>query len=317
MNNVWLGFADAKPSEAIQKHSLPGLAVAVVFILNQVEAVLPVPVKQYKDYKPGQKEKRALELAKWLIMQKQRGLFLTGFFHAHTQVAAATLGLNLIEELPRTYVQPHYNTYRLFFGDECIDFAQAIALMYYFLTINFGTLRAGMCLKPEDRNLHLLLDRFPGEGTKSAIQGQPIPLSQGAKFIQFIRRYSSTGLGIEVENSRANIRVEFANLDWWIEKDGDLPKEGKSHPHFVLPDWMAAAAIAHEFHNDFVATFKNLKHGNAAADGLEEVYNAFKSHDLWSLDENVLSLLRPQEKLWHVPDNAREFIMARAECSFA
>jgi hypothetical protein len=74
MNKMWLGFADAKPSEAIQKHSLPGLAVAVVFILNQVEAVLPVPVKQYKDYKPGQKDKRARELAEWLIMQKQRGL---------------------------------------------------------------------------------------------------------------------------------------------------------------------------------------------------------------------------------------------------
>ncbi len=94
---------------------------------------------------------------------------------AHTQVAAATIGLELIEELPNTSVERHYDTYRLYFDDEYIDFAQAVALEYYFFTISFGILRAGTRIPPKHRKLFLAMDRFPGAETNDAEPGEPIP----------------------------------------------------------------------------------------------------------------------------------------------
>jgi hypothetical protein len=46
----WCGYADAKPSETIKRHDLPGLAVAVVFPYKPGEEMLRLPIKQYKDY---------------------------------------------------------------------------------------------------------------------------------------------------------------------------------------------------------------------------------------------------------------------------
>jgi len=138
----WQGFADAKPSESIQQHELPGLVVSVVFPHRPGIDLLNCPVKQYKDYDSTRKAARASELASWLATQKQNGLVLSGFFLVYTQFAAATFGLDFIEELPDTHVEPHYDTYRLFFGDDYIDFAQAIALGYYYFAINLGVLFA-------------------------------------------------------------------------------------------------------------------------------------------------------------------------------
>jgi hypothetical protein len=98
----WYGYADAKASESIQEHDLPGLAVAVAFPHKPGEEVLQPPIKQYKGHTRRKKAGRARKLAEWLIAQKELGLVLTGFVHAHTQDAAATLGLELIEELPST-----------------------------------------------------------------------------------------------------------------------------------------------------------------------------------------------------------------------
>ena len=95
----------------------------------------------------------------------------------------------------------------------------------------------------------------------------------------------------------------------------DTWKEGKSHPHFVLPDWLVAAAIAHDFYGDFVANFAKERIGVEAADALKELYNVFKTFDFWSMEGNVLSHIRAAEKLWNVPEDAREFILARAESS--
>lgn len=311
----WYGYADAKPSESIQKHDLPGLAVAVAFPHKPGEEVLQPPIKQYKDYKPRQKAGRARQLAEWLITQKELGLVLTGFVHAHTQIAAATLGLELIEELPSTRVERHYDTYRLSFDDEYVDFAQAVALEYYFFTISFGILRAATRIQPEHRKLFVAMDRFPGADTNDAEPGEPIPPTQGAKFIEFVQTRSKTGMGLVENNRSIDLESNLGSLDWWKWKDEDTWNKGKSHPHFVLPDWFAAAAIAREFYDDFVATFDNERIGIEAADALEELYNVFKTFDFWSMDGNVLSHIKAAEKLWNVPDDAREFILARAESS--
>jgi hypothetical protein len=309
----WHGYADAKPSESIQKHDLPGLAVAVAFPHKPGEQVLQFPIKQYKDYKRKQKADRARQLAEWLIAQKKLGLVLTGFMHAHTQVAAATLGLELIEELPNTRVERHHDTYRLFFSDEYVDFAQAVALQYYFFTISFGILRAATRIPSEHRKLFVAMDRFPGADTNDAEPGEPIPPTQGAKFIEFVRTRSKTGMGLLEENRSINLESNLGSLDWWQWKGEDTWNKGKSHPHFVLPDWLAAAAIAHEFHDDFVETFDNERNGVEAAEALKELYDVFKTFDFWSMDSSVLTHIRAAEKRWNVPDDARDFILARAE----
>jgi len=44
-----MGFADATPSEGIQKHYLPRAAVGVIFPILNGSNALNIPVKQYKD----------------------------------------------------------------------------------------------------------------------------------------------------------------------------------------------------------------------------------------------------------------------------
>lgn len=311
----WHGYADAKPSESIQKHELPGLAVAVAFPHKPGEEVLELPIKQYKDYNSRQKADRARQLSEWLTSQKRLGLILTGFVHAHTQLAAATLGLELIEELPGTRVECHHDTFRLFFEDEYIDFAQAVALEYYFFTISFGILRAATRIPPEHRKLFVAMDRFPGADTNDTEPGESIPPTQGAKFVEYIQTRSKTGMGLLERNKSINLEGNLGSLDWWKWRNSDTWNKGKNHPHFVLPDWLAAAAIAREFRDDFIASFANQRIGHEAADALEELYDVFKTFDFWSMEGNVLSHIRADEKLWNVPDDAREFILTRAERS--
>ena len=314
-NTGWHGYADAKPSESIQKHELPGLAVAVIFPFKPGEEVLELPIKQYKDYKPKQKAKRARQLAEWLTKQKGLGLELAGFVHAHRQLDAAKLGLELIEELPDTHVKRYHNAYRLLFEEEHIDFAHAVALEYYFFTISFGILRAGTRIPPQQRKLLVAMDRFPGADTNNARPGEPLPLTQGAKFIEFVRTRSKTATGIAEENRSISLQSNLSTLDWWKRQSSHGWKSGKSHPHFVLPDWLVAAAIAHEFRDDFVACGPTERIGNETADALQELYAVYKTFNLWSMETSVLSHIRAEEKLWNVPDDAREFILARAERS--
>ena len=274
--------------------------------------MLEVPVRQYKEYSLWQKADRARRLAEWLAAQKERGLTLTGFVHAHTQCAAAQLGLELIEELPNTRVEPHYDTYRLFFDNEHIDFAQAVALQYYLFTVYFGVLRAALRMPPQHRKLYIAMDRFPGAGTGDAEPGELIPQTQGAKFVEYSRTRSKTGMEILEKNNSENIESTFGSIDWWKRRENDPWNEGKSHPHFVLPDWLAAAAIIRNFREDFVAANPS---GNVIADALEELHDVFKTFEFWSMDANVLPHIRANEKLWEVPDDAREFILARAGCA--
>jgi hypothetical protein len=270
----WHGYADAKPSESIQKHELPGIAVAVVFPYSRGAQVLFPPVKQFKDCKPRVKGARAKELADWLQEQRIRGLTLRGIFHAHHRSSAAALGLDLIQELPDSHVEKHHDTYKLFFGREHIDFAQAVALEYHFFTISFSILRAGMSLSASHRKLFLAMDRFPGKDTESTPPGTPFPPTQGTKLIEYIRRCSATGIGIEKEHASANLHVNLGTIDWWKEGGTKVWKKGKTHPNFTIADWLAAAAIAHEFPGELVDTFKKEKEGQNALDGLSELYTS-------------------------------------------
>jgi hypothetical protein len=309
----WHGYADAKPSESIQKHELPGIAVAVVFPYLHGDQVLYPPVKQFKDYKPRVKGSRAREFADWLQKQKSCGFTLRGFFHAHHRNAAAALGLDLIQELPDTHVEKHHDKYRLFFGKEYIDFAQAVALEYYFFTISFGILRAGMSLPASHRKLFLAMDRFPGRDTEGAPPGTPLPPTQGAKLLEFIRRYSETGIGIEKKNASANLQVKLGTIDGWKRNGVQAWEKGKTHPSFTIADWLAAAAIAHAFPGELANSFEKEKEGQNALDGLRELYAAFKSFDLWSMEANVLPYIRAETKIWEVPQEARDFILERAK----
>ncbi len=304
-----LGFADAKPSESIHKDELPGLAVAVLFPYMKDIEILNIPVKQYKDYKRSQKGSQARKLSEWLNKKKEAGLTLTGCSHAHTLEASAKLGLDLIQELPKTKVEEHYERYRLYFDNEYIDFSQAIALEYYFFTMHFGVLRAALKLPKTHNKLTVLMDRFPDSNVGEVTPGEPILPTQGVKFLNFIHRNSATAIGIEEENKKLNVTTSFGTLDWWKRNEADKYSKGKTHPHFILTDWLVAATIANTFRDDFIATFKREKEGVIAADGLEELYNTFKTFDIWSFDENVLPHLIASNAEWTVPEDAKEFIL--------
>lgn len=313
-NTAWNGYADAKPSESIFDLELPGLAVAVVFPHKPDQFLLEPPVKQYKDCKgPRRKARSARDLAQWLSNQEKEGLVLVGFAHSHTQLSAAKLGMDLIEELPDTRVEPHYGSYRLYFGNEHLDFAQAIALEYYYLTINFGVLMAGKRLSSEHRKLFLAMDRFPGADTGDTDPGEPIPPTQGEKFIDYVITRSTTGIGIEKNNLSMDLVSRFGTINSWKRKHEKTFRKGKTHPHFLLPDWLAAAAIAHNHPVEFAATFKNKKDGAAALDALRDLFSTFKKFNIFSLDQNVLEHLRGESKVWAIPDEIRKTMLSRAD----
>ena len=309
---VWQGYADAKPSESIQTHELPGLAVAVIFPHHPVSDLLGIPIKQYKDYGPRHKGKRAAELSAWLKEQKDSGLVLSGFVHSHTQLDAAAFGLDLLEELQDTRVEKHYDGYRLHFGSEHIDLSQAVALEYYVFTARLGILRAGAKLAGTTRKLSLAMDRFPGSSPGPNVPGGLQQATQGHKFVEFIRHYSDTAIHIEKENRSIGLSSEFVTLDWWRHKKETAWREGKSHPHFVLTDWLVAAAIANAFPNEFLATFVKPRDGDDAHKALVELFQTFKSFDLWSMDSSALAHVRAGKKVWTVNEEARNFVLARA-----
>jgi hypothetical protein len=314
-NIEWRGYADAKPSESIQKDDLPGLAVCLIFPYMANVDVLELPVKQYKDYETKRKGKRARRLADWLDDQKSNGLVLSGFNIAETQHEAARIGLELIQELPNTRVEPHHKKFRLYFEDNYINFSHAVALGYYFIAICIGMIYPASKLEKDKRKLLLLMDRFPDCNTNETKPGETNPVTQGIKFIEFIRHNSKTALGIEENRKSKNTKINFGTLDWWKDKNESKWKKGKTHPHFVLPDWLAAASIAHNFRDEFISTFSKEKYGIDAADGLDVLYNSFKKYDLYSLSNGSMSYINAENKLWEVSKEARDFIFAHANGS--
>ncbi len=200
--------------------------------------MLPIPIKQYKDYRPRSKCVKAEELSQWLLSQQVKGLILKGFFHAHTLIAAANLGLRLIQELPNTRVETHYGSYRLYFGDEQIDFAQAIALEYYFFTINFGIRRAISYPKNPGNSLLLWID-FLGQTLRTL---QPDNLYRALKDLSSSTLFTDIRrLGREL---RQIINQQISKADLAISTGGGqtlvkLGKKGRlAHISFYLIGWL-------------------------------------------------------------------------------
>lgn len=307
-------FADAKPSEAIQKHELPGLSVACLLPIMEGKEFLDVPIKQYKEYKPRNRVNPARALKEWLAEEREKGLIIAGFSLSRTQTAAARFGLDLIEELPDTRVEPHHNSFRLFFGDEPIDFAQAVALIYYNFAMNLAILRAS-CHAPEGhKKFVVFMDRFPGASAGDIPRGQRVPTTQGMKFIQFIREHSKTAIEIDKTNAESGIEYKSKTLAWWRPSPEEEWITGKGHPHFVIADWFVAAALAHEFEQEFIETYPHKPTGEGTAKALIELFHEFKRFSIWSIaDDNTLAHIVSNEKQWTVSVEAREFIMSRAE----
>jgi hypothetical protein len=312
--NPYYLFADAKPSESIQPHEMPGLSVACLLPIKKGEEILKVPVKQYKDYKPKNRAARAHELKDWLKEERNKGLIISGFLLSRTQLAAARYGLDLIEELPDTRVEKHYETYRLYFGEEEIDFAQAVALIYYTFVVNFAVLRASNHATPEHRKFLVFMDRFPGASAGELAPRQSAPKTQGMKFIEFIRARAETAIEIDKANAERNIDYKVTTLEWWRESSNDAYKAGKTHPHFSLTDWLAAAALAREFKTEFIASYPNSAKAEETAIALIELYDEFKKFSIWEIvDDATLNHIVSNKKLWSVPETARHFILQRAE----
>lgn len=309
-------YADAKPSETIKKqeNDPAGLAVACILPHKNDEQILDVPIKQYKEYNTKQKEARARTLTAWLKKKRGEGLQISGFLVARSLTAAARYGIDLIEELPDTRVEPHYNSYRLYFGDQPIDFTQAVALMYYYFPVAFGCLRSWKNIKEGERDLVVFLDRFPAVSGGNRRPGESAPKTQGMKFFEFIRKNSETAKGIDKDDESAGAYCKHTNLEWWRKTSREALKEGKEHPHFVLTDWLVASALAHSFREEFIEEYTNKKTAERTTDALIDLYQEFKKFDIWEIaDDNTLDHITSNEKQWTVPEDARAFILSNIE----
>lgn len=317
-------FSDAKPSESIHKHELPGLGVASIFAYSRTSSVVDVPVKQYKDYDRSKKARKATELREWMEGERKSGnLVITGFMNTLTQQAAAKFGLDLIEELPSTRVENHHGGYRLYFGEEHIDLAQAVALIYYMLTVSFAVLRTATSIEKEHRrHIIALLDRFPDTERGGFLQGQKAPKTQGMKFVLYIKANAKTFVDIDAENKSSGIAYKPDTLEGWRPNGIGEWKDPKTHPHFVLVDWLVASAIAKHFPEEFLVEYRQSKLGKKrrnAEDALEalvDLYQEFKKHQIFEIanDETLGHIIASDgHREWKVPEEVKEFILNRAE----
>lgn len=308
-------YVDAKPSEAIQRHELPGLGVAAVLPYNNREEIIDVPIKQYKECKPHQKADKAREMIEWLKTEREeRDLSIVGFMNALSQEAAARFGLDLIEELPDTRVEKHYGKYRLYFGDETLDFAQAVALVYYLFTVSFAIQQVTRFLKDEDKkNIVALMDRFPGTEKGGFVPGKSAPETDGMKFIKYLKANAETFTGIDETNRKGGTFYRPSTLEGWRRSKKEDWKDPKLHPHFALVDWLVVAAIAHRFRDEFINDFKKPRYAEDAANALDDLYKEFKEFTIFEIaNEETLAHIRSSGKKWEVPEKAKQFIYDRA-----
>lgn len=310
-------FADAKPSETLKKQENhpAGLAAACILPHKNGVPVLDVPVKQYKDYNTKRKEAQALTLAEWLKSEREENLHIRGFLLARSLPAAARYAIDIIEELPNTRVEPHYDSYRLHFGVEVIDFPQALALAYYYFPVVMGCLQAWKGIAAgEQKDLAVFFDRFPAVSSGPKVGGVAAPKTQGMKFLEFIRSNSATAIGIHKQEVESGVRTLYTTLEWWKDPRNDNALvEGKKHPHFALVDWLVAGALANSFKEEFVAEYPNKRRADQTANALIELYQEFKKFTVWEIaDDNTLDRIKGSDKLWVVPDEAREYVMTNA-----
>ena len=235
-----------------------------------------------------------------------------GFCLTQTQITAAEYGLRLIEELPGVSVEPHYDKFRLFFSDHHIDFSQAVAIEYYLFAAYFGMLRPGIIAKKYGLDLTLYMDRFPGASIGEFQLGKPIPKTDGKRFVEYVQEHSPTYRAIENGYKSDNVEIRLTTLDRWSRLGESDVLKGKDHPHFLLPDWLAVASIAKEYRGEFIASCSPNNDAVSLADSCENLYDAFKSFDIWSMDDKTLSHIVGSENKWEVSDDARKFILDRA-----
>lgn len=307
-----MGFTDATPSESIQSHEYPGLAVVSLFPTKKDEIILDVPIKQFKDVtKLKKKIVAAQTLTEWLASKKKEGLRIEGFCLTQTQLVAANYGMSVIEGIPNIEVRPHYNTFRLYFGEYHIDFAQAVALAYYMFSAFFACLTPSLRLRKLGLPAELIMymDRFPGKEAKGAMF---LPETDGSRFVDFIRSNSPTYAEIEKDHNGHSISVELKPLGFWLSQQSNIPHPGKEHPHFKLVDWMAQSAIATSYRGEFIAKYGQQAKAAILADKMEELYSTFKTFNILSLEENLMQHLTAGERCWNIPDDARRFIVDRA-----
>ncbi|MGD1932469.1 MAG: hypothetical protein ACFB12_26550 [Leptolyngbyaceae cyanobacterium] len=307
MRNIWQGFADCRPSESIQAHELPGLAVSVVFCTGGLESL---NLKQYKDYPIRKKAKAIDRLFMWLSARKTNGDRLVGAVNVHQQITAATLGMEMIEEIEGATVEKAYDSYKLKYDLGRIDLAHAVALQYYLFTISFGLLRAETVSQGIFDLILVCMDRFPGCSTNGTRPGEPLPPTDGIKFIRYVRNKTETGIYIQNADLETGCRTELTSLDWYRPSPSLDWKEGKKHPGFILPDWLCAAAVAHHYPEQ-TCQWINHRSAEAICGKLSALYDLFKSFDFYSFDEESLYHIRSGTKKWSFPDEARTYVLSR------
>ena len=193
--------------------------------------------------------------------------------------------------------------------------AEAVALQYYYFCTSFGVLRAAMRLPENFNKVTMLMDRFSGASPTGYKPGETLPLTNGSIFMRFAFQNAPSWLGIAEENKKSGYDIAHGHLDWWNPKP-TIIRAGKTHPHFILPDWLNVAAVAKHYRANFIKDINSTKNEKKEelADALSELYDAFKTHNLWSIsDDKTLSMIRGSKKSFTLPDEARDWIIKRAK----
>ncbi|MFT5133169.1 MAG: hypothetical protein ACI9SC_001638 [Gammaproteobacteria bacterium] len=303
MPPVLEGFSDCSPSENISRNEVPGLSVAVIVIKANAEVYESIPSKQYKNCNLRQKIKNANKLILWLRNNQEKNNF-SGFINTNSFEAASNIGLSLMEELPGASLTKVNDKYTLVYECGTIDFAHAVALQYYMLTISLGIMRAGIGLKPATR-VKIYMDRFPG--CESTLENN---VTDGEVFIRYIRDNTKTGKDVQVADEETGFTSEITTLKEWI-KDG-VTKKAKTHPGFILPDWICAAALAKKYPGEFSTRQSDPKKGQELTSVMCALYDIFKEYKIMSLEDSVLCHLRASETHWKIDEDAKEYIFKRA-----
>lgn len=300
------GFSDCQPSETIEGRHLPYIATACIFAVDNDQRSIEIPVRKYDGYSLSKKARAANILAEYVRGLSDDGIALLGTASSHTQTAAAELGLRLVSELTGAELVEHYGGYRLIFGDDFISLADAAALLFYVFVARFGILRAGLSFGDQEKRFLLLMDSFPSE---------PVELGQKSrltKFVEYAIEHTATGQGLTTEDATIGITSRYDHLIRWRKSANHPWYKGKAHPLFLLPDWAAACANATTFPNEYATQFSNQEIANQTAEAMQGLWEAFKSHSIWSFDDGVLDHIAVSGAELEIPDAAADWLRAKA-----
>lgn len=311
---AYYGFSDASPSEVISAGSAI-LAVAALFPSSVNGEIAQPPVRQYKDVRQRSKAAAAKRLGEWLDEQRDAGFRMPGMVNVIRQESAARFGLELLEELPDARIEQVADSkYRLHFGARHISLGHAVALVYYWTTAHFGGLRAAKAV-PVGARLIVCMDRFPGPSPGHRSPTIPKPRTAGHFFIDHLEKHTATGQGRASEMTEMRKRIVLANMSSWQPDRLALPVDAKDHPYFLLPDWLAQAATAVTFPDEFRRGIRREGDRNEIIPSMQRLRDAFGRFQIWTMDDSVFEHLRPAERQWELPAQVRDEIMTLARKS--